>query len=218
MSTDAITLTAEPREDVGSRSSRRARATGRVPVNVYGHGQGNASLTVDGHELTLALRTTTQLFTLMIDGKSESCLVREVQYDTFGQDVLHVDLTRIDLSEQVEVVVAIDFRGHAAGVAEGGNQSIQHPTLAVRCRADAIPESIVLDVSEMGIGDTVHAGEIELPDGVVLDDNHMAADEPIVSIAAAKAAEVTEEEEAADGDESGAEGGDAPKGDDSKEG
>jgi len=219
MSTEITTLTAEARDGAGSRPSRKARAAGRVPVNVYGHGQPNASVTLNEHDLEIALNTTAQVFTLKIEGKDESCLVREVQYDTFGQKVLHVDFTRIDLSEQVEVVVAINFRGHAVGANEGGNQIIHHPTLAVRCRADAIPESILVDVSEIQMGESIHAGEIDLPAGVVLDDHHMTADEPIVGVVAAKveAVEVDEDAEAAEGDAKEGDGdAKASEGDDKK--
>lgn len=206
MSTPTL-LETHAREGVGSRASRKARAAGRVPVNVYGHGQANAALTVDAHDVELALLSTAQVFTLKIAGQDESCLVREVQYDTYGQRVLHVDFTRIDLSEEVEVEVALEFRGHAAGVTAGGQLVVHHNTFAVRCRADSIPDVIVVDVSAVELGESIHANEVSLPEGVVLDEHHFAVDEPIVGVAATKEEEV---EAVAEADEAAGAGAAAP--------
>jgi large subunit ribosomal protein L25 len=206
MSATLTNLETDAREGTGSRDSRKARAAGRVPVNLYGHGQPNASLTVDAHALGQALATTAQVFTLKVGGQDESCLVREVQYDTYGQRVLHVDFTRIDLSEEVEVEVHLEFRGHPKGLADGGQQVIHHPSLAVRCRADAIPDVIVVDISEIEISHSLHAGEVEMPAGVVLDDGKMPADEPIVGVVVAKVEEPEVDEDALPEGEEGAEG------------
>lgn len=195
-----IVLKTQPRAGAGSRQSRKERAKGRVPVNLYGHGEGNAALTVDEHELSQALGTSTQIFTLASEAAEQACLVKEVQYDTFGQQILHVDFARVDLSEQVDVVVTLEFRGNPAGVAEGGTQVVHHPSLAVRCRADSIPEILTVDVSALEIGHSVQAGEVELPDGVVLDEGNMSPTEPIVAVAAPRVAEEEKPEEEEEGE------------------
>ena len=207
------TLQTSARQGSGSRAARKERAAGKVPVNVYGHGQGNVQVCVDAHELSLAFATTDQVFNLEIEGKAESCLVKDVQYDTYAQHVLHVDFTRIDLSEEVAVVVTLEFRGDPAGVKEGGVPVTHHPSLPIRCRADAIPESIVVDVAEVTIGHALHANELELPAGIKLDDGHIAEDEPIFGVAAPK----VEVEEPAEGEE-GAEGAEGAEGDAPAEG
>jgi large subunit ribosomal protein L25 len=209
MSTPTVIQT-QARKGAGSRTARHERADGQVPVNVYGHGEGNEQRTVGAHELSLAFASTDQVFNLDIDGKTESCLVREVQYDTYGQRVLHVDFSRIDLSEQVSVEVALEFRGDPAGVAAGGTQMIHHPALAVRCRADSIPDSITVLIAELDIGQSIHAGEVELPSGIVLDESAIAAGEQVVSIAAPRVDEEPEPEEGAEGE---AADGAAPAGD-----
>lgn len=209
MSTPTLIKTTA-RDGIGSQTSRRERAAGLVPVNVYGHKQDNVLRKVDGHELSLAFASSDQVFNLEIDGKTESCLVKEVQYDTFGQRILHVDFTRIDLSEQVSVEVTLEFMGDPVGVAAGGTKIITHPALAVKCRADSIPDVIVVDISAIEIGHALHAGEIVLPAGVVLDDDEMEPGEQVVGVAAPRVEDEPEEEAEGEGEE-GAEGEKAEK-------
>lgn len=220
-------LATQPRAAGGSANARRERAAGRVPVNVYGHGQGNVSATVDAHDLGQALSTTAQVFTLQIDGKDESCLVKEVQYDTFGQIVLHVDLARIDLDEEVSVTVALEFIGNAVGLSDGGVQVVHRPILPVRCPAGVIPDEIRVNVSALAVGDTLTAADLELPEKVVLDDNAITPGEAVVGVIKSKkvvkAASEDEdaEGEAADGEAGegdAAEGGDKPADGDGGEG
>ena len=203
MSTEDIVLKTETRSSVGSLASRKARREGRIPVNIFGHGKPNYSATIDAHDLELALATTAQVFTLDLGGVVESCLVKEVQYDTFGQYVLHVDLSRIDLTEAVDVTVALEFQGNAAGEAEGGMRVIHHPALAVQCPAGSIPESIAVDIEALEVGQIIHAGEIELPKGMTLDTAHMPEDEPVFGIAPPKKAEEAEVVEGEEGDAAG---------------
>ena len=212
MSTTPV-LKAEPREASGSADSRRARRNGAIPGNIYGHGQGNMSVLLNAHDLELALAGPSQLFTLQLSGADESVLVKEVQYDTFGQRVLHVDFARIDLGEEVHVEVHVEYRGTPKGVTEGGDALTLHPTLSVKCRADSIPDEIVVDVSELAIGEQVHANEITLPAGVQIDLEHIDEGEALFAVAAPKAEEPEEDAEgegegdaAADGDEPKAEG------------
>ena len=202
-----ITLATQPRQGSGSRLARRERAEGRVPVIVYGHGEANIACTVSAHDLRLALETTAQVFTLTSDAGEEPCLVREVQYDTFGQDVLHVDFTRVNLSEQVHVVVALEFRGNPVGVSEGGTTVVHHPQIAVRCRADAIPDVIPVDVSDVAMGHGLPAGDVPMPEGVELDDAAMAPTEQVFAVAAPRAVEEEPEgEEGEAGEEAAGEG------------
>ena len=202
MSTPTLIKTTA-RDGSGSQASRRERAAGLIPVIIYGHGQGNVQCKVDGHDLALAFSSSDQVFNLEVAGKKESCLVKEVQYDTFGQRILHVDFSRIDLSEQVAVEVVLEFRGDPAGVSAGGTRIVHHPKLSVNCRADSIPDVITIDVTALEIGDSLHAGEVELPSGVTLDESHLAPGEQVFAVAAPRVEieEPAEDEEGAEGDE-----------------
>ncbi|HZM01148.1 MAG TPA: 50S ribosomal protein L25 [Planctomycetota bacterium] len=177
-------LKTHPRSGTGSAAARRMRAASRVPVNVYGHGEANQNLALEEHDLELALHTATQVFTLSIGGKEQPCLVKSVQYDTFGQRVLHVDFARVSLTEEVEVEVALEIAGTPKGVAEGGQVVVLHPALWVRCLASAIPDSLPVDITPLLMGQAIHAREIALPAGVTLDTKRMNPDDQIVAVAA----------------------------------
>jgi len=194
-----VTLTTEAREALGSSNARRLRSSGRVPVNVYGHGEGNQNLAVEAHPLVLALHSPAHVFTLKIGGKEQPCLVKHVEWDTFGQHVLHVDFSRIRLDEEVEVEVPLVFTGHARGVGEGGTLAVHHPLLWVRCLANAIPESLEVDVSELDIGRAMHASEIKLPANVKLDAKKMDPKVQIVGVVAPHKEEEPVAEAAAEG-------------------
>lgn len=193
-------LKAQARQGTGSRVSRKARAAGFTPVNVYGHGLTNQALSISTHDLDIALHSPAQVFLLDIDGHEESCLVKEVQYDTFGQLVLHVDFARIDLSEEVNVEVHLDFLGTPVGVAKGGAHMVLHPALPVLCRADSIPDAVQVDVSALDIGAAVHAGEIALPQGVRLDEHAIDGDEPVFHVTAPHKEEPTPVEAEGEGE------------------
>jgi large subunit ribosomal protein L25 len=189
-------LKTEPRSGTGSRNARRDRVAGKVPVNIYGHGEQNQNLAIAEHPLHLALDTATQVFTLDIDGRQQPCLVKSVQYDTYGQEILHVDFARVSLTEEVDVEVPVHYMGHARGLTEGGQLVIQHPQLAVRCLASAIPEFLEVDIAEIGLGKSLHAGDVKLPAGVKLDLRKMAADEPVMGVVAPRVEAVVEAEAA----------------------
>ncbi len=172
------------RSGLGSRNARRDRASQRIPVNIYGHGEANQNLAIGAHDLGLALQTATQVFTLDIDGRQQPCLVKSVAYDTFGKDILHVDFARVSLTEEVEVEVTVNYLGHPKGLADGGQLVVQHPQLWVRCLASAIPEFVEVDISGIELGHSLHASDVKLPAGVSLDLKKMAADEPIVGVVA----------------------------------
>lgn len=186
-------LKTHSRPDIGSASARRLRAESRIPVNVYGHGEANQNLALDEHALELALNTSTQVFTLSISGKEQPCLVKSVQYDTFGQRVLHVDFARVSLTEEVEVEIALEITGTPKGAAEGGQVVVLHPAVWVRCLASAIPDLLSVDISPLLMGQAIHAREIVMPAGVSLDTKKMNPDDQIVGVVAPRIEEAATE-------------------------
>jgi large subunit ribosomal protein L25 len=170
MATDAK-LKATRREGTGKGSARKMRATGRVPAVVYGHGEETRIVSVDAHELELLFARVhweNTIINLDIAGERSAvrALVREVQSHPYRGQVLHVDFQQIHAGEKVTVNVPVRLVGTAPGVKLGGVLMNTITDLEVRCSADRIPEFIEVDVSNLGIGDSIHLREISLPEGV----------------------------------------------------
>ena len=119
----AESLNTTNRDLLGKRDSRRLRVGGMIPAELYGHGQANVHLSIPRTEIQSAVRHGAHLVELK-GAVTESALIRNVQWDPFGTDVIHIDLARVSAEEQVEVTLAVELRGTAAGLKEGG--IVQH--------------------------------------------------------------------------------------------
>lgn len=168
MATDAVSLKADIRESSGSSQSIRLRKEGKLPAVVYGHHQASVSIAVDAHEFVRGLHHGHRLFAVELAGKKETLLLKTIQYDYLGKDVIHADLIRVDLSERVTVDVPLVFKGVAKGTTQGGmlEEALTH--LEIECGVTDIPEMISINVRELGIGDSMHAKDLVLPAGVEL--------------------------------------------------
>jgi len=162
------TLKATPRTTAGTREARKLRAQGQIPGVLYGHGKGTVALTLDQHELDLVILHRERLLEVDIDGTSENALLKDIQYDPLGSDILHVDLTRVDLDESIEVTVPVALRGTPAGSVDGGVLNQVTSEIRVECTARAIPEDVRVQVTEMQLGDVLRLSDIELPEGARL--------------------------------------------------
>jgi large subunit ribosomal protein L25 len=162
-------LAAESRQDMGKGVARKLRAAGRVPAVMYGHGEQTRSLSLDAHELKILFSKVhweNTLITLDIAGESVSTLVREVQTHAFKGDVLHVDFYQIHANEKLEVEVPIRMHGTPAGAKLGGILAHTINDLLVRCLPGNIPNHIDVDVSHLGMNESIHVRDLPLPDGV----------------------------------------------------
>jgi len=165
---EMIQLEAQPRQEIGSRASRRLRRQGLVPVVLYGHGEETVSLTVSAPEIDHVLREGARMVEIKWDGNDETALIKEIQYDTFETQVLHMDLARVAMDEAITVSVEIEVRGNAPGVKEGGMVDHVMREVEVECLATDIPEKLQVDVSELDIGDSVRLADGGVPNGVTL--------------------------------------------------
>jgi large subunit ribosomal protein L25 len=192
--TDNVELKAELREKVGSLSAAKLRAEGKCPAVVYGHGQDSVSIALNAHDFVAGLHHGQRLFSVSINGKKENLLVKDLQYDHLGQDVIHVDFMRVNLAETVHVTVDVEVKGTAPGTNDGGILEVHLDKLDIECKVSEIPETIECSVKELQIGETIHAGDIELSAGMKLVTD---ADAVVISchvVAAAKSEEDMEGE------------------------
>ena len=185
-----VVLKAEKRDKMGSKSAAKVRKEGRIPAVVYGHKQESVPISLDAHSLVEGLHHGPRLIDIQIGRKKEKTLIKELQYDNLGKNLIHADLMRVDVEETVRVTVPIELKGLAKGTHEGGIVESHADQLQIECKVAEIPETIVLSVKEVGVGDTLHAGDIALPEGVkLLDDSSMV----VVTCGLVAAAKTTEE-------------------------
>jgi large subunit ribosomal protein L25 len=157
-----IALKADKRSALGSRANQRLRNTGLVPAVVYGHHQDVLPLQINKKELAAHIRHGVHLFNLDIAGQTESALIKEVQYDALGIEVLHVDFARVDLNERVTVNVSIELKGDPKGEKDGGVLQQILNELEIECVVTEIPDVVTLDVSGLGKDDSIHVSDIKL--------------------------------------------------------
>jgi large subunit ribosomal protein L25 len=166
MATQSIQIAAEPRAGLGSRANKRLRDTGKVPGVVYGHKEAVVPVSLPKKELVNHLNKGAHVFDLALDGKAEKVLVKEVQYDHLGIEVIHVDFARVSADERVKVTVPLELKGEPAGAADGGVLQQIVAELEIECLVTDIPSIIVHNVSEMKLDDVLHIKELKLPPGV----------------------------------------------------
>ena len=218
-----ITLEATNRDKTGSAESRRLRSTGFIPAVMYGLGSEPVSLLINAKDFSNALKTeagSNVILNVNFGKESIPALAREIQRHAFKDEIVHVDLIRIDLSQTVEADVQINFLGTPLGVKEeGGVIQTVNNTISITALPTSIPSSIDIDISELNVGDNVTATDINLPDGVTLTSED---DESILVTITIPRAAVEEEEalgedfEGEDGEEEAGEG-DQESGDGSTE-
>ncbi|MHC4880982.1 MAG: 50S ribosomal protein L25 [Planctomycetota bacterium] len=189
---ETVALKASVREQAGTRSSVRLREQGQIPAVVYGHQKEALSISLNAHEFIENLHHGHRLFDVDIDGKKDTMLVKDLQYDYLGRSVIHADLMRVNLSERVAVEVMIELRGTAAGTHEGGIVEEMMNSIQVECAVRDIPENIQLNIKDLGLNEVMHAGQVELPEGFVLVTD---PDAVVVSCHETKAPVVVEEAE-----------------------
>ena len=164
----ALLLQAEIRENVGTKEAKKLRLLGKMPATVYGHGKEPVSIALNTHDVTELIHHGHRVVDINIAGKKETVLFKELQYDTFGKVIIHTDLIRVNVTEKVTVEVPIIIKGTAKGAESGGLVSTQLDRLQVECAVNNIPESLELSIRDLDIGESIHAGDIELPSGVKL--------------------------------------------------
>jgi len=184
-------ISAELREDVGTRGARRLRRDGLVPATLYGHGKEAVSIQLSQRELERAVEHGEHLLAIKLGSKGATqALIKEIQHDAIGGHIIHADFAEVAMDEKVSVTVPLVLHGTPAGVKEGGTVDHILHEVEVECLAASIPQEIRIEIAELNVGDQITAGQIELPDGVEIG---LDADELIVAVRAP----VEEEEEVA---------------------
>lgn len=220
-----ITLPVESGRSIGSRSSGRLRAAGKIPGVLYGHGIEPVPVAVEARALRAALSTEAghnALLDLQVDGESHLTLARELQRHPVRHNVVHVDFQVVRRDEVISADVPIALLGEATKVHQGdGVVDQQVFSVTVHATPARIPNVIEIDISGLAIGDAVRVGDLTLPEGVTTElDPEVAlvvaqppqvSEDDLVTEAEAEAAAIAEAEAAADAEGEGdGEGGASP--------
>ena len=190
----SLLLKAEIREQTGSKAAVNIRRQGRIPAIIYGHKKETVPISLDTRNFVDGLHHGHRLMDVQIGKKKEKVIVKDLQYDYLGKDIIHIDLIRVDVTETVRVTVPIELKGTAKGTHEGGIVEEHTDHLEVECRVTDIPDTIVVSVKEMNVGDALHARDVELGDKVKLITDPSTLLVTCSLVAAAKSSEELEEE------------------------
>jgi large subunit ribosomal protein L25 len=174
----------ELRTKTGTGVSRRLRMADMVPGVVYGKGLDPITVSIKVRDLQEAISGAggqNNLITLIGGGSLDQniAIVADIQRDPLKRTFKHVDLHRINPNEKLRVTVPVVLTGTAIGVKEGGLLDLAHHELHIECLPGNIPDSIIIDVTDLKIAHSIHISEIPLPEGIVLLDQPKI---PVVSV------------------------------------
>lgn len=193
-----ITIAAESRDSRGKNAARRLRATGSVPAVLYGGDGEPEAVSVNPKELTKILNSKTghnTIFSLGLSGKEPTpVMIIDWQYDPMKDNLLHVDLKRIDLTKRLHVKVPVVTQGDPRGVkVQGGLLEVVTREIEIECLPNDIPEQFAVDVTEMLIGQGIRASEVPLTGSMKL----LSSGDAVIAHVVSLKAEVAETPEAA---------------------
>ena len=181
------------KEDTRSLKARKHRVSGLIPAILYGHKQESMMFLLNEKEFSTVLNTEAKMVNLKWNGSEEITLIKDVQFDTFGRKILHVDFVRIALTEKVTTHVPVVLYGTSQGVKEGGILDHALKEIEIECLPTEIPKNIRINISELAIGNTIHISDLELPANAKVLGN---PDAIVVSVHFAAEEKETPEEEA----------------------
>lgn len=189
-------VSAEVREGLGTGVARSLRRSGKLPAVLYGHGEANINLAVDEREFMRLYQAGVEgkLLDLSIAGKgTKTVLVKDVQVNPVKGNVIHVDFQAVRMTEKVTTKVPVVLVNEDKKANDGG--IVEHLVREVEIRAlpADIPDRIEVDLTGLGIGDSVSVGDLAIPAGVEVEEPES---EIVVTIVAAQAVRITDAETA----------------------
>ncbi|MDP1809172.1 MAG: 50S ribosomal protein L25 [Actinomycetota bacterium] len=169
---DIIELKAKVRQEKGKNKVNKLRAKGLVPANLYGYKSEATDIAVDAREFNNLIHSaagTHVVLRLLIDGmEAPTVIVKEAQRNPVKDDFLHIDFLSVALDEKITSAVSISLIGNSVGVHEGG--ILQHGLWEVQIEAlpTDLPDQLEVDISNLAIGESLHASDISLPPELTL--------------------------------------------------
>ncbi|MDY7115953.1 50S ribosomal protein L25/general stress protein Ctc [Halomonas sp. SSL-5] len=210
-----FTLNASVRNDLGKGASRRLRrANEQVPAIIYGGEKEPQPISVEKSAFYKAIEEESffsSILNLVVDGKSEQVVVRDLQRHPFKQLVTHADFLRVDATHEITLNVPLHVVGEdkCKGIKdEDGELHVLANEVQVSCLPKDLPDYLEVDISEIALGTTLHLSDLSLPAGVTLVDltHGEDHDNAVLSISKPKVRAAEDEGDAAEGEEEGEKG------------
>jgi len=182
---DQLVIEAKARTETGKKAARSIRAEGKIPAVVYDEAGKATSVTVDAVQFNKVWRsiTSTQLVTLDLDGKKCDAFIRDTEYNIIKDEVLHADFFAVTNKKPVVRTYKIQYSGNAAGVLKGGYMVKHTPEVKIKALPKDLPARVVIDVSNINIGDVFRVKDMNLGANVTVLTN---AEDSLISIAPAR--------------------------------
>ena len=170
---EVVSLSAEARDRAGKGGARATRRDGLVPAVIYGNKQAPVSIAVEPRTLWAQMNTPglrSRLFDISVNGTVERVLCRDIQKHKVSGQPLHVDFLRVSADAKVHVKVAVHFNNQdkSPGLKRGGVLNIVAHELEIIAPASDIPSELVVDLSGLDIGTSIHLSALKLPAGVTV--------------------------------------------------
>jgi large subunit ribosomal protein L25 len=169
-----VQLKGEVREKRGKGPARTARREGKVPGVIYGRGEPSLSISIDRKELVTVMQGhagSNVIIDLRLSGleaQDRKALIRELQRDPITGEITHIDLQHISMTQVISVDVPVHVTGIAIGVKDfGGILEFVTRSITVECLPTDIPDSVTVDISPLGIHDSIHVRDISLPNATI---------------------------------------------------
>lgn len=166
---EEIKLTTEKRDKTTKGTLRSIRQSGKIPAVLYGRGAETMALVLQEKEFLSSVHTehgTNVILSLHIPGekKAQTAIVKEIQVDPIKRNILHVDLFRVSLTQEIETKIPVEVVGIAPGVQNsGGVLDRIVRDITVKCKVGNIPNKVEVNVSSLEIGDAVTLKELAVP-------------------------------------------------------
>jgi len=181
------TLSAQKRDKVGKESSKKLRKQGKIPAIIYGPGIEPVPIALnlnDFEKIYNRYKGETVLYILEVangDTQRHQCILKDFQRDPVTDKFIHLDFYAVSAESVLEIEVPIEFVGRPVGLTKGGILEVFLHELTVECLPTAIPDKIIVDISHLDLGESLHVGDIKVPEGVRIKDR---PDETVCTVVA----------------------------------
>lgn len=165
---ERVPIQAQVREGKGKGVARSLRREERVPAVLYGRDCPSQKIVIEEKELKKGLNRNVIIDLFIGDEKPRTVIFKDLQRDVLKGEILHVDFQQISLDEKITTMVYISIEGVAPGTREGGVLQQMMREVEIECLPTDIPEHIVVDISSLGVNESITIGDLQLSEGITM--------------------------------------------------